>query len=344
MGLKKSLLGRIGLPLICLIMLVCMIIMMPRSTLAQTPPPTSTLVAEMPAEQFIKDQDYRVWDDVTDEEGGVVNIFDLTFVASRYNSTNRAADVNNDGKVDIFDLAVLASNFNIPESDAEIAGVIVTPEPLPLVESGSAEADFGAVIHVLEGEANPPEGESSDADAQGSYVWKPLKVGVGIDRLKTWDYMDGQTNTPPDFYAVVSVGGSSVRTNPMFNQFESFPYWRLGWWQYNAFPRFDQYDPAGDNYFVPINLEIRDDDGRICYGYFGCRQGYEVADATLQRQSRVKRVRFYPASCRVVDEAGNWNQGSFLDGQTNRCRVYLYSWGDEWPRVAVNYYIDGSWE
>jgi YVTN family beta-propeller protein len=42
---------------------------------------------------------------------GVINIFDLTFIASRYNSSNYRADVNDDGVIDIFDLAFIASRY-----------------------------------------------------------------------------------------------------------------------------------------------------------------------------------------------------------------------------------------
>jgi YVTN family beta-propeller protein len=41
----------------------------------------------------------------------VIDIFDLTFIASRYNSSNYRADVNDDGVVDIFDLTYVASRY-----------------------------------------------------------------------------------------------------------------------------------------------------------------------------------------------------------------------------------------
>ena len=42
---------------------------------------------------------------------GLVDIFDLTFIASRYDSTDYTADVNADGVVDIFDLTIVASQY-----------------------------------------------------------------------------------------------------------------------------------------------------------------------------------------------------------------------------------------
>ena len=42
---------------------------------------------------------------------GVVNILDLTFVASRFGQTDSKADVNADGSVNILDLTLIAQNF-----------------------------------------------------------------------------------------------------------------------------------------------------------------------------------------------------------------------------------------
>ena len=42
---------------------------------------------------------------------GMVNILDLTFVASRFGEANPEADVNDDGKVNILDLVLIAQNF-----------------------------------------------------------------------------------------------------------------------------------------------------------------------------------------------------------------------------------------
>jgi YVTN family beta-propeller protein len=47
--------------------------------------------------------------DVTGDDQ--INIFDLTFIASRYNSDDIRADINNDGSVDIFDLTIVAGNY-----------------------------------------------------------------------------------------------------------------------------------------------------------------------------------------------------------------------------------------
>jgi DNA-binding beta-propeller fold protein YncE len=42
---------------------------------------------------------------------GLVDIFDLTYIAARYDSTDYTADVNADGLVDIFDLTMTASQY-----------------------------------------------------------------------------------------------------------------------------------------------------------------------------------------------------------------------------------------
>jgi hypothetical protein len=42
---------------------------------------------------------------------GQVDIFDLTFVAARYNTNDLVADINGDGLVDIFDLVIVANNY-----------------------------------------------------------------------------------------------------------------------------------------------------------------------------------------------------------------------------------------
>ena len=44
-------------------------------------------------------------------EDGVVNILDLTFVASHFGEANPEADVNDDGKVNILDLVLVAQHF-----------------------------------------------------------------------------------------------------------------------------------------------------------------------------------------------------------------------------------------
>jgi hypothetical protein len=50
---------------------------------------------------------------------GLVDIFDLTFIASRYDSTDYTADVNGDGVVDIFDLTLVASRYGQAVSTGE---------------------------------------------------------------------------------------------------------------------------------------------------------------------------------------------------------------------------------
>jgi len=52
---------------------------------------------------------------------GLIDIFDLTFIASRYNSTIAEADINGDGLVDILDLTVVAGNYgqHHPKFNAE---------------------------------------------------------------------------------------------------------------------------------------------------------------------------------------------------------------------------------
>jgi hypothetical protein len=42
---------------------------------------------------------------------GVINIFDLAFIAARYNSSDPLADITADGLVDIFDLVIAAGNY-----------------------------------------------------------------------------------------------------------------------------------------------------------------------------------------------------------------------------------------
>jgi len=46
-------------------------------------------------------------------EDNVINIFDLAFIAGRYQTGNAEADINADGQVDIFDLAITAGNYNV---------------------------------------------------------------------------------------------------------------------------------------------------------------------------------------------------------------------------------------
>jgi hypothetical protein len=43
---------------------------------------------------------------------GMIDIFDLAFIASRYQSDYPVADINDNGLVDIFDLVIVAGNYN----------------------------------------------------------------------------------------------------------------------------------------------------------------------------------------------------------------------------------------
>jgi hypothetical protein len=40
-----------------------------------------------------------------------IDIFDISFIAARFGSTNPAADITGDGQVDIFDLVITAANY-----------------------------------------------------------------------------------------------------------------------------------------------------------------------------------------------------------------------------------------
>jgi hypothetical protein len=266
--------------------------------------------------------------DAQDTAGGPIDIFDLSFVASRYGSNNPAADLNFDGAVDIFDLTMLASHYGqtVPEADA---AAIPTPAPLPLVEVNSKFGGFNL----------PVEGQTEGIEAQASQS-RGLRIGVSINYVKLYDYMDGQTNTPPDPYAVVSVGGVPARTATVWNQYESWPNWRLGWWRYASFPWAS--NAASQTYSLPISLEMRDDDGSICYGYYGCRPQSEAIDVSPVVGRWTKGLTVYPANCMVVDEAGTRTYGTWLD--SNRCRVYLQSAGNEWGRGYISYYIDALWD
>jgi hypothetical protein len=269
-----------------------------------------------------------------DAEGGVVDIFDLAFAASRYGTDDSAADINFDGQVDIFDLSILASGYDQAESAA--AAAVVAPAPLPLVEAGAE--DFGAFNLSV-------EEESFEVEAQAGLVARrPLRIGVGIDHVKALDVMDSQTQTPPDLYALVAASGVWARTATWWDSYEIWPNWRLGWWRYSSFPWVPKSDPTANNYSLPIDLVIRDDDGRTCYGSFGCRDRYEVADVSSILQRRTKLLTLFPATCTVVNEAGVRTYGRWLDSSNNRCRVELQGWGTERPRAYVRYFIDAVWE
>jgi hypothetical protein len=277
----------------------------------------------------IKDEAYITLDDMTDEEGGVIDLFDLTFVAARYDTDDPVADINLDGTVDIFDLTILASHYgqSVPPANA----VIITPTPLPEVEASGA--DFGVFDLSV-------EAENFDTQAQYYVEQRPLGIGVSINYVKIYDAAD--STSAPDPYALVSVGYVPVRTQAIYDRYETWPYWRLGWWRYTYFPWVPSYSSAANYYHLPINLEIRDDDGYRCYGYYGCRYQYEHVDVSSLRYSYTKSLTLYPSSCMVVDEAGTRTYGYWLD--SHRCRVYLQSWGSEWPRGYVSYYIDASWQ
>jgi hypothetical protein len=146
----------------------------------------------------------------------------------------------------------------------------------------------------------------------------------------------------PDLYALIRVGGVAARTRTSFDQYVVWPNWRLGWWRYYSFPYASPNTPEADYYTIPINVEIRDDDGYWCYGYYGCRDRYQHADISSLSNHRTKTLTFYPGNCKVIDEAGVETTGYWLDG--NRCQIYLYTWGTEWPRGYTSYFIDARWD
>ncbi len=297
--------------------------------------PDDTGPVEPPAEdelgEPVVDEAYVSGADVVDEEGGVINIFDLSFVASQLGSTNPAADVNLDGQVNIFDLAMLAANFNQPGP----ASAAAEPEPVPLVEEGVTE--FGALDLAVEA----PE---AGADVASAAAWRPLRIGLGVNYVRAYDYMDGQTNTPPDLYALVTVSGVAARTWTWWDSAEIWPNWRLGWWRYAGFPWAPSTAPDANNYSLPIVLEMRDDDGQICYGGYGCRHRYEWTDISSQQGRRTKQLTFYPNTCRVQDEAGTQTTGYWLNSAHTHCRIHLQAWGTEVPRAYTSYFIDAVWD
>lgn len=295
------------------------------------PPATEPVAPPDEAElgEPVKADAYLAGDDSVDEPGGPVNIVDLAFVAAHYGTFDPAADLNLDGIVNILDLALLAQNFDQTETVAGVAG-LPAPPPLPVAEAGQ---DFG--VFELAVEPDPAEVEAQCC------VWRrPLRIGLGVDYVRAYDPMDSYS--APDLYAVASVGGVAARTNTIFDQYASWPAWRLGWWQYASFPRSSWHAPESNYYSVPLTLEIRDDDGRICYGWWGCRDQFDLADVSPRLYQRAKLLTLYPSSCRVVDEAGVSITGYWLD--SNRCRIQLASWGTEWPRAFVNYFIDTQWQ
>jgi hypothetical protein len=277
----------------------------------------------------VKDEAYVAADDVSEAEDGPVDIFDLAFVASRLGSTDAAADLNLDGLVNILDLAILAQSFGQAEPEAGTAA-IAQPTLLPLVEAGD---EFGAFELAV-------ESDGAEVEAQCCVWRRPLLVGLGVNYVRAYDSMEH--NSAPDLYAVASVGSVAARTNVFYDRYVIQPNWRLGWWRYYSFPRTSWYAPEAGYYHVPVTLEIRDYDGRICYGFWGCRDRFELADVSPPRYQRTKSLTLYPSSCKAVDETGWSKTGYWLT--SHRCRINLQSWGTEWPRAYVNYYLDVQWQ
>ena len=77
-------------------------------------PPAEDTMSEMPSEPSEPAEEETTPEplpyDVTGD--GVVNILDLTFVASHFGASNSEADVNGDGIVNILDLVLIAQNFS----------------------------------------------------------------------------------------------------------------------------------------------------------------------------------------------------------------------------------------
>lgn len=268
----------------------------------------------------IQEKGWAAVDDREDREGEPIDIFDLTFVAARYGSGDSAADLNLDGTVDIFDLTILAAHYG--QAEPEAGAVIVTPEP-DLTASGASFGEFDLPVTY----------EGPEVESQYYVDYRPLRIGISLNYFRVYDATD--TNSAPDAYASMSVGGVPVRTSTMYNAYQGWPYWRLGWWRYHTFPRSSYAS-------LPINIELRDDDGYVCYGYYGCRYQWQHVDVSPPHYNYTKRLTLYPSQCRVVDEAGTTTYGAWLN--SNRCRVYLQSWGSQWPRGYISYYLDAQWD
>ena len=301
--------------------------------LPTTESPDTNIIVDPPGKdeigEPIKGENDVALDDRNDEEGQSIDIFDLTFVASRYGTDDPAADINLDGAVDIFDLTILASHYG--QSTPPANAVIVTPTPLPEVEANGA--DFGVFDLSV-------EAEEFDAKVQSYVQYRSLRIGISLNYFKIYDATD--STSAPDPYMLVSVGNVPVRTHTTYNTQEAWPYWRLGWWRYTYFPWAPRSSSAASYYSLPLNIELRDDDGYVCYGYYGCRYQYQYLDISSSDYRYAKNLTLYPSSCMVVDEVGTRTYGYWLDN--NRCRVYLQSWGTQWPRGYVSYYVDASWE
>jgi hypothetical protein len=163
---------------------------------------------------------------------------------------------------------------------------------------------------------------------------------VGVNYLRIYDGMD--SSSPPDPYAVVSVGHVPARTNTIANVFEAYPNWRIGFWRYSSFPRAPYGSYEAGYYTFPVTLELRDDDGRVCYGYYGCRDYFEWADVSPFNGQRFIALNISPANCTARDDKGNQVNGFFIDA--NHCRIPLQSAGNEYPRAYVSYFLDVVWE
>ena len=72
------------------------------------PTPEEDTVPDQPAEEDVMPEPPPY--DVTGD--GIVNVLDLTFVASRFGENNADADVTGDGIVNILDLVLIAQNFS----------------------------------------------------------------------------------------------------------------------------------------------------------------------------------------------------------------------------------------
>jgi hypothetical protein len=81
-------------------------------------------------------------------EDGVIDIFDLSYVSSRYGSSDPSADLNGDGIVDIFDLVNVSGRYGTTVEwepttsphyqEYEGEPVLVTPCSVPFCLSGTA--------------------------------------------------------------------------------------------------------------------------------------------------------------------------------------------------------------
>lgn len=313
---------------IAVLTVLCIILSGQMVALAQDPTDSLEPPPESEIGEPIRDENYVSGDDVVDEEGGPIDIFDLSFVAGRFGTDDPAADLNLDGTVNILDLSLLASAYGDTELPAG-AAAIPAIEPLPEVGENT---EFGSFDIVVE-----PDASLSNVDAQA--VPRTLRIGVAVHQVYAYDRFDSTSH--PDFNAVVTVGNSAAKTSVAYNLRDAYPNWGLGWWRYNNFPWAPDNSVEASYYSVPLTLEIRDYDGRICYGYYGCRDRYERADVSPLLGARLKHLKFYPSDCVVTDEISVVAYGSWTDSDT--CRVSLQSWGTEWPRAYVRYTVEAQW-